>query len=147
MMEKPAMPSHLPAEGGCLCGAIRYRIAGTPIALTICHCRTCRMAAGAPTVAWTDVFSRDFRWLSGAPTEHESSPGVLRGFCGRCGTPLSYRRTAQPDRIDLTTLSLDRPQDFAPTKEIWVSHRIAWEAIDPALPQYAGSGVDADSVS
>ena len=138
------MANHLPAEGGCLCGAVRYRITGTPIALTICHCRSCRMAAGAPTVAWTDVYSSDFEWLSTAPVEHESSPGVLRGFCGRCGTALSYRRSATPDRIDLTTASLDRPQDFAPTKEIWVSHRIAWEATHPALPQYAGSSVGAE---
>lgn len=141
------MPTQLPAEGGCLCGAIRYRITGTPIALTICHCRTCQLAAGAQAVAWTDVFSRDFSLLSGAPSEHESSPGVVRGFCAACGTPLTYRRTASPDRIDVTSISLDRPQDFAPTKEIWVAHRVAWETTNPALPQYSGSSVDAQPIA
>ena len=141
MTGEQAMAGQLPAEGGCLCGAIRYRISGPPIALTICHCRTCQLAAGAATVAWTDVLSRDFSLVAGAPSEHESSPGVLRGFCAACGTPLTYRRTAQPDRIDVTTVSLDRPQDFAPTKEIWVSHRIAWETTNPGLPQYPGSSV------
>ena len=141
------MLKQLPAEGGCLCRAIRYRITGAPIALTICHCRTCQLAGGAPTVAWTDVFSTDYTLLSGAPSEYESSPGVLRGFCGACGTPLTYRRTARPDRIDVTTISLDRPQDFAPTKEIWVAHRIAWETTNPALPQYPASSVGADPIA
>ena len=138
------MPTHAPAEGGCLCRAIRYRISGTPIALSICHCRTCQLAGGAPTVAWVDVFSSDFSLLSGTPREHESSPGVLRGFCAACGTPLTYRRTEKPERIDVTTASLDRPQDFAPTQEIWLSHRIAWEATNPVLPQFHGSSVGAD---
>lgn len=140
------MPTKLPAEGGCLCGAIRYRITATPIALSICHCRTCQLAAGAPTVAWTDVLSRDFTLLSGLPREHESSSGILRGFCAACGTPLTYRRTAKPDRIDVTTASLDRPQDFAPNEEIWVAHRITWEATNPALPQYPGRGVGVDPI-
>ena len=39
-------------EGGCLCGAIRYHVRGQPTHSMICHCRTCRKAAGSPVVAW-----------------------------------------------------------------------------------------------
>ena len=39
-------------EGGCLCRAVRYRVNGVPIVTSLCHCRTCRLAAGAPSVAW-----------------------------------------------------------------------------------------------
>jgi hypothetical protein len=38
-------------EGGCLCGAIRYRATGAPYNITYCHCRTCRRASGAAFVS------------------------------------------------------------------------------------------------
>ena len=40
-------------DGGCLCGAVRYRLEGPPLhADYYCHCRMCQRAAGAPVVAW-----------------------------------------------------------------------------------------------
>ena len=67
----------------------------------------------------------------------ESSPGVERGFCARCGTSLTYRRANRPGLFDVTTASLDDPEAFPPTKEIWVEERLSWEAGNPSLPQYA----------
>jgi len=43
------------SEGGCLCGAVRYRMVGAPLSSAICHCASCRRASGAPTVAWLTV--------------------------------------------------------------------------------------------
>jgi hypothetical protein len=45
----------LPAEGGCLCGAVRYQISFEPRSADYCHCRMCRRAAGAPVVARVTV--------------------------------------------------------------------------------------------
>ena len=39
-------------EGGCQCGAIRYRAEGEPLLKALCHCVTCRRASAAPTTAW-----------------------------------------------------------------------------------------------
>ena len=47
-------------EGGCLCGAIRYRIEATIIEAAICHCLACRRAAGAQSVAWLTVPATGF---------------------------------------------------------------------------------------
>ena len=44
--------------GGCLCGAIRYRITGAPVEALYCHCRMCRRAHGAPVVAWFETADR-----------------------------------------------------------------------------------------
>ena len=134
-------------RGGCLCGAVRYRITGDSIARTLCHCRSCRLASGAPSLAWTVVRVEDLHFDGQSPTEFESSAGVFRGFCARCGTSLSWRRTDRSATVDLTTASLDAPDAFAPTKEIWVDHRLAWEAPNPSLPQYLRSSVGAEPIA
>ena len=46
-------------EGGCLCGAIRYRVSGEPLARSLCHCRSCRLGAGAPSVAEREIWTAE----------------------------------------------------------------------------------------
>ena len=123
-------------EGGCLCAAIRYRITGAPLAQSRCHCRSCRRAAGAPSVAWIVVRDCDFEIISGRPSSFRSSPQVVRTFCGTCGTPLTYRHDDDLDTIDVTTATVDRPEQFPPTREIWTEHKVAWETLDPSLRHY-----------
>ena len=133
----------IPIEGGCLCGAIRYRATSEPLARSLCHCRTCRLASGAPSVAWVVFRAPDFGFVAGEPKTFHSSPGVARTFCGRCGTPLTYQRTSKPDTIDVTTVTLANPDDFAPTREIWIDHKVAWECLNEELDHYPGSSVGA----
>jgi len=52
---------------------------------------------------------------------------------------LTYQRDTEPDTVDVTTASLDFPDDFAPTREIWVAHKLAWEQLNDNFPQYPGS--------
>jgi hypothetical protein len=130
-----------PIEGGCLCGAIRYRATAMPIARSLCHCRTCQRASAAPSVAWVVFNARDFAFTNGQPALFHSSPNVARTFCGRCGTPLSYQRTDETDTIDITTVSLEDPDAFAPTKEIWLEHKRAWETLSEATRHYPRSSV------
>ena len=129
-------------EGGCLCGAIRYRFAGEPRARSLCHCNTCRRATGGPTVAWVVLPSTSFAFTAGTPTAFSSSPGIVRTFCGRCGTSLTYQRVAEGETIDVTTASLDSPDEFPPTREIWLSHKLVWESTNEAMAQYAHSSRD-----
>jgi len=72
---------------------------------------------------------------------------VVRTFCGRCGTPLTYQDAARPDTIDVTTVTLDSPDDFPPTKEIWIEHKVAWESLNERLEHYARSSVPGASAS
>jgi hypothetical protein len=134
-------------EGGCLCRAVRYRSTGAALARALCHCRTCRLASGAPSVAWVVFRCSDFAFIAEQPTRFHSSPGVVRTFCGKCGTPLTYQRTSKPDTIDVTTVTLDRPDDFAPTKEIWIEHKLAWECLNVTLEHYPRSSAGGTSVA
>ncbi len=124
-------------QGGCLCGAVRYRIGGPPQSTSLCHCDSCRRAAGGPSLGWAIFAEADVEIVAGALPIHESSPGVERGFCARCGTALTYRRANRPGLFDVTTGSLDDPEAFPPGKEIWVEERLSWCAANPALPQFA----------
>ena len=128
--------------GGCLCGAVRYRATSEPLARTLCHCRTCRLASGAPSVAWVVFRSTDFAFSAGQPASFNSSPGVTRTFCPTCGTPLTYQRTAKPGTIDVTTVTLDAANDFAPTKEIWIEDKLVWERLDEALQHHPQSSAE-----
>ena len=124
-------------EGGCLCGAVRYRAAGKAKVKALCHCRSCRLAAGGTSVAWVVMPAAGFAWADGAePQRFESSPGVERTFCGRCGTSLTYAAERRVEWIDVTSASLDAPEAGAPTLEIWTSERLSWSPPNPALPQY-----------
>lgn len=110
-------------EGGCLCGAIRYRAEGAPFHRTNCHCSICRRASAAPFVAWFSVLRAGFRWLGAEPAYYQSSPEGRRGFCPRCGTPLSFSHRDLPDEIDLTTCSLDDPEALPPEDHTWVASK------------------------
>lgn len=125
------------SEGGCLCGAIRYRTSGTPGHSVICHCASCRRASGAPSVAWL-TFKREQVEFRGPLQAYASSPGVMRRFCGRCGSAISYETAASPGTIDLTTASMDDPSAFPPAREVWVEERLEWQAVNPALDHYPG---------
>ena len=56
-----------PAEGGCLCGAIRYRVSGEAVAATLCHCRSCRRASGGTNVAWAVFDKSELEWIGDEP--------------------------------------------------------------------------------
>lgn len=122
--------------GGCLCGKVRYRVSGVPRSSTLCFCRSCRLSSGAPSVGWIVVPAGQFAWLAGEPRQYRSSAAVTRSFCGDCGTPLTYRNDRSPSTIDLATVTLDRAEDYAPTREIWLSDKIAWAASDPRLDHW-----------
>ena len=131
-----------PADGGCLCGAVRYRVTGDPVAATLCHCADCRRASGGTNVAWA-VFDVDaFDWLSGEPATYSSSPGIHWLFCDTCGSLVGYRRASRPAHMDITTGTLDDPGLYPPTVEIWTGEKIEWEALHPDLPKLERSSLN-----
>jgi hypothetical protein len=93
----------------------------------------------ATYIVWVVVNRGDFALDSGQPMEFSSSPPVVRSFCGRCGTPLTYRHGESPDTIDVTTATLDIPDAFPPSREIWLEHKIVWENPDGLLEHFCRS--------
>jgi len=129
-----------PHEGGCFCGRVRYRVTGEPLGSAVCHCVSCRRTSGAQSVAWLTFPHRKFSFVHGEPADYRSSDEVSRTFCQGCGTSLTYRHDEDPDSIDVTTASLDRPEEFPPTRHIWLEDRLAWDVANDDLPRFEQGG-------
>jgi hypothetical protein len=69
-------------------------------------------------VGWVMLKLLDFEQLSGRLQAFESSPGIKRSFCSDCGIQITYLSQESPDTIDITSISLDNPLLFSPTREV-----------------------------
>jgi len=130
--------------GRCLCGAIQYRCGPVRYPATLCHCESCRRASGAHAVGWFTVGTGDVVFTGDSPREFASSAGVLRTFCGRCGTPLTYRTLQRPAEVDVTICSLEQPGRVTPSDHIWMQDAPGWDLAADALPRHL-QGRDSDT--
>jgi len=131
--------------GGCQCGAIRYALYAMPVRAGICHCRMCQKAVGGPFKAWANVPLENIAWTRGTRATFRSSSAAERGFCSRCGTPLTFAYLQRPGTISVTIGSLDTPEAVRLTEIDGVEARLA--NFDPAvlatLPEHGTSEVSA----
>ena len=111
--------------GGCQCGAIRFAVSAAPAKVSICHCRMCQKASGAPFASFADIETSAFAWTRGKPAAFRSSTIAMRDFCAACGTPLSFRRIDGP-RIEIMTGAFDRPDRVIPTRQFGTESRLGW---------------------
>ncbi|MEK1850701.1 MAG: GFA family protein [Phyllobacterium sp.] len=123
--------------GGCQCGAIRFRVEGKLGDASICHCRMCQKAFGNFFAPLTSVRGTDFQWTRGEPKRFQSSNHVKRGFCGHCGTPLTYEA---PDGMALAIAAFDHPEELAPTIQWGLEGKLPYIDDLSALPGYSSEG-------
>ena len=119
-------------EGGCMCGAVRYRLRGPFTYSAHCHCRSCQRAVGAGYATYSAVAPENFEIINGEMAIYHSSPGVNRGFCSACGTSLSYSGDDWTDHA-IMSATLDDPTAAVPTSNVYISHRQPWVALDESL--------------
>jgi hypothetical protein len=109
------------ASGGCQCGAVRFRGSSFGRA-SICHCRMCQKAFGGFFGALVTV--HDLEWTRGAPRTFQSSNKVKRGFCGDCGTPLSYDTGG--GSIEIAVGAFDDPNVVPPVVQVNPADKLAF---------------------
>lgn len=129
-------------EGGCLCGALRYRLEGARLDAGFCHCRLCQKASGAPTVAWGTWPAPALTWTKGRPSLFRSSAEGRRFFCPTCGTPLVFRPSDRSRTLDVTLASLDDPAAVRPEYHIWTQSQQPWLTVQDGLPRHEDGGPD-----
>jgi hypothetical protein len=131
-MTTPAKPI---LTGGCQCGAIRFALSAPPTKVSICHCRMCQKASGAPFASFAEIEKVEFAWTRGKPAAFRSSSIAERDFCGDCGTPLSFRRIDGP-RIEIMTGAFDRPDRVVPMTQYGTESRLGWVVAIANLPSH-----------
>ncbi|MCA1661741.1 MAG: GFA family protein [Novosphingobium sp.] len=115
-------------EGGCLCGAVRFSLASAPFDAGWCHCRICQLNSGSPAMVFAAVLVGDYRFEQGEDrvATIKSSDFGHRAFCRDCGTPLYMRVDYEPETLDFSVATLDRPEAVVPQFHIFYASRIGW---------------------
>ena len=127
------MASEFRLTGGCQCGAVRYALHEEPSGPHICHCRMCQKAFGSFFAPLTGVKGDKFEVTRGTMAVFLSSDKAERGFCARCGTPLSFRYV-HSERIAVSIGSLDEPARVVPKNQFGIEARLPYFAALAALP-------------
>jgi hypothetical protein len=127
--------------GGCFCGQLRYEVSGPSVWTAICYCVSCTRAAGALAVAWAGIDKSCFRVLRGRLEIYQSTPGVLRGFCRRCGTTLTYQKNPEvipgaQDHVYVSTRTLDDPGAYPPDEHVFYGERVEGFQADDERPHH-----------
>jgi hypothetical protein len=125
------------ATGRCLCGAVRFQVEGDPRWVGHCHCRSCRRHTGSAVTTFAGFPPDQVAYTRGERAFCASSPGVRRGFCAACGTPLTYESDRFPGEIHLYVCTLDEPERFVPTFHVFYEERVPWLEIHDDLPRHA----------
>lgn len=129
-------------NGGCYCGAVRYQIKEPPVWAAHCHCRSCQLALGGAYMTWAKVAAGNFGLTRGKIKTIQKTPGVTRGFCGDCGTTLTYSAAGEVDGQDwsddawFAAVTLDDPSIVEPRSNVFVRHRQPWVTSADALPTF-----------
>lgn len=104
-------------KGSCRCGNVIIRASGKPDRIGICHCMDCRKHHGALFHA-SAIFHHDAVEILGEVQSFED-----RYFCPRCGSPVFSR---SDDEIEINLGTLDQPDQFKPSYELWTLSRETW---------------------
>ncbi|MCZ4345830.1 GFA family protein [Devosia neptuniae] len=140
-----------PVEGGCQCGAVRYRLKASPMSVYNCHCKDCQRFSGA---AWSMsvTTSRDnVEQLSGtlATYEKPSQSGriISMQFCAHCHGWLWNLPQSAPGMMVLRAGSLDDLDWAQPVGNIWTDSKAAWVKLDPDLVNMPGQPSDREPLN
>ncbi len=142
----------LPADGGCRCGALRFRVTEQPIASAACHCRGCQKMSGSAFSTTLMVPVTGFTLLQGAVVQGGmKSPDLMHIHCAEC-LAWVFTRIPGMEFLNLRPTRLDDPSGFVPLMETCTSEKLPWaetparhtfehfppsEAFGPLLEEYA----------
>ena len=131
--------SQIKANGGCLCGTVRYQILGDLPGIVNCHCSKCRLFNGH-FAAWAIIPGDDLKIVADQGLKWfrlvtDETPNVYRGFCGECGSSLFWDPRGE-DRIAVAASLLDEPTNVQTIGHAWVCEIGDYYQIDDDLPKY-----------
>lgn len=134
-------------DGGCQCGAVRYRITGELRTTYACHCTLCQRQSGSAFGMATVFGNPDVRWTHEAPSHYVragqegSGRSVRCSFCPKCGTRLHHQWFTDAGDlpfVSVKTGTLDDTSTIAVAFHLWTQHKQPWVRLadgEEAWPQ------------
>ena len=117
-------------EGGCLCGAVRYRVRGEPIGITLCHCTDCQKQSGS-AFSMSMVLRREQLSIEAGDvaTYHclaDSGADKHAYFCRNCGGRIYNTLSSMPETLNLKPGTLDDTSWLSPQLQVWTKSKQPW---------------------
>ena len=125
-------------QGGCACGAVRYRLTSRPMFVHCCHCRNCQRQTGSAFVLNALIEADRVTLMSSkpeavaVPTDSGRPHDIYR--CPACGVALWSVYAAGPKLLFVRVGTLDDPTALAPDVHIYVRSKLPWVAVPAGLP-------------
>ena len=132
------MTEHL--DGGCACGATRYRMATPPMFVHCCHCRDCQRQTGSAFVLNALVETSRVTLLKGEltrsemPTDSGRPHGIDR--CAACGTAVWSEYGGLETLRFVRVGTLDDPSALPPDVHIYTRSKLPWVALPEGVPSF-----------
>ncbi|WLS08064.1 GFA family protein [Shinella sumterensis] len=121
--------------GHCLCRSLAFEVTGDILRTGHCHCESCRRATSSPVTTFFCVATADVAFRGDTLRHYASSPGVRRGFCNGCGSPMSFETEGRPGEIDLYVAALEDATGVEITQHWYWNERVSWLRCEDDLPK------------
>jgi hypothetical protein len=133
-------------EGGCLCGAVRYRVKNAPFRTSVCHCRFCQRRTGSAFGVGAYFRKEDFELVRGElrSYEHrsdESGRWLRNEFCPSCGTTVTWTLELIPDGRGVAGGSFDDPRWLKIDRHSWTRSKQPWVALPHGVETFEKSSL------
>jgi hypothetical protein len=126
-------------EGGCSCGAIRYRLTSEPLVTHCCHCLNCQRQTGSAFVINLLIEANRVELLAGTPQavdvprDDGSSQQVFR--CPTCQVAV-FSNYGRPEVRFVRGGTLDDPTAVAPDVHIYTRSKVDWVKLPESVPAF-----------
>lgn len=129
-------------EGGCVCGAVRYRVKNPPTVALVCHCTFCRRRTGSAFGVGAYFRDEDVEFLAGERGSYEHRSDETRRwlkveFCNRCGGNITWTLELRPGTRAIAAGSFDDPSWLRIERHIWTRSATGWALIPEGMNTFA----------
>jgi len=127
-------------DGGCACGAVRYRLTSRPMIVHCCHCLDCQKQTGGAFAVNALIETARIEMLAGAPTPiampTDSGRPHLIHRCPTCQVALWSDYGGRPYLRFVRATTLDDPHALAPDVHIFTRSKMPWVGLPPEVPAF-----------
>jgi hypothetical protein len=129
----------VPREGGCSCGAVRYRLASDPLFVHCCHCLNCQRQTGSAFVINLLIETDRVELLGRTPEPVEvprddgSTQRIFR--CPTCQVAV-YSHYGHPGVLFVRGGTLDEPSGVTPDVHIFTRSKLSWVELPDSVPAF-----------